>query len=483
MFRQLNSLAFRELVIESNVIASYGQGAVYDDAADKMKALQPPLEARKQLPRVTRLIEEGSHVYRAGEYGTSFFTVLAGEVTLENPDPAIPPTTLKQGQFFGETSLLSGRPRLESALAGADCILVETPRRIMIKLMNSNEEVRRGIDWIFIVRLLQRSFAPSATVQQLGPIADRVKTRQLKAGEKLFEQDKPGTTMHLIRSGAVTLARAGGGQNLVIAELRTGELVGEMALMGDPVRRESATAAVATETIEIGRDEFVQLVELGGAYIARILDRVKERQTGNAQMEVRPEAGSLMRFLMGIGLGEATDALVIDESLCIGCDNCEKACAETHGGISRLDRKGGDTHANVHVPIACRHCEQPHCMKDCPPNAIHRAPNGQVYIDDTCIGCGNCKENCPYGVIRMEYAAPKKPALLSWLLFGRGPGPGEVAGFEPDTASQKRGKKAVKCDACMSVASGPACVSSCPTGAAKRIGPERFIDLVERRSA
>jgi Fe-S-cluster-containing hydrogenase component 2 len=203
--------------------------------------------------------------------------------------------------------------------------------------------------------------------------------------------------------------------------------------------------------------------------------------TDNALMAVRPEVGALMNFLMGVGLGEATDALVIDENLCIGCDNCEKACAETHGGISRLDRRAGATYAHVHVPVACRHCEQPHCMKDCPPNAIHRAPNGQVYIDETCIGCGNCQVNCPYGVIRMEYAAPKKAGLASWLLFGRGPGPGEEKDFEPDAKAKARGKKAVKCDACVSVKGGPACVSACPTGAAKRIGPEQFIDLVERR--
>ena len=141
--------------------------------------------------------------------------------------------------------------------------------------------------------------------------------------------------------------------------------------------------------------------------------------------------------------------LVIDESLCVGCDNCEKACAETHGGVSRLDREAGATFANVHIPISCRHCEQPHCMKDCPPNAIRRSENGEVYIDDTCIGCGNCQANCPYGVIRMVYDAPKKPGLLSWLLFAAGSGPGEEPDYKPTQAAKEKGKKAVKCDACV----------------------------------
>ena len=66
-------------------------------------------------------------------------------------------------------SLLSGRPRSDKAIAGPGCILVETPRRTMVKLMNSNEEVRSGIDWIFVVRELQRHFAPFATLRTCGP--------------------------------------------------------------------------------------------------------------------------------------------------------------------------------------------------------------------------------------------------------------------------------------------------------------------------
>ncbi len=37
-------------------------------------------------------------------------------------------------------------------------------------------------------------------------------------------------------------------------------------------------------------------------------------------------------------------------------------------------------------------------------------------------------------------------------------------------------KKAVKCDTCKDLPHGPACVSACPTGAALRVSPERFLD-------
>ena len=180
-------------------------------------------------------------------------------------------------------------------------------------------------------------------------------------------------------------------------------------------------------------------------------------------------AGDVISFLVGQGAGEATDILLIDEALCVRCDNCEKACAETHGGTSRLDREAGPTFANVHVPTSCRHCEHPHCMKDCPADAIHRSPNGEVYIADNCIGCGNCERNCPYGVIHMAAKPKKKPGLLSWLLFGLGDGPGESP-YDPDAHA----KKAVKCDMCKDIKGGASCVRACPTGAAIRISPEQL---------
>ena len=127
-------------------------------------------------------------------------------------------------------------------------------------------------------------------------------------------------------------------------------------------------------------------------------------------------------------------------------------------------------------------------MKDCPPDAIHRAPNGEVFIADNCIGCGNCEVNCPYGVIRMAPLTAPKPGLWSWLLFGRGSGPGEDK-RQTEKARQHAGDsgagenlKAVKCDMCKDLRGGPACVRACPTGAAIRINPETLPEYVRTSS-
>ena len=148
-------------------------------------------------------------------------------------------------------------------------------------------------------------------------------------------------------------------------------------------------------------------------------------------------------------------------------------CIRDSGGTSRLNREAGPTFAQIHVPTSCRHCEHPHCMKDCPPDAIHRSAGGEVFIADTCIGCGNCEKNCPYGVIQLAPVDPKKsrPSLMSWLMFGIGAEPG----MTPKSKDKTLAKKAVKCDMCKDIKGGASCVRSCPTGAAIRVSPEKFL--------
>jgi Fe-S-cluster-containing hydrogenase component 2 len=100
-----------------------------------------------------------------------------------------------------------------------------------------------------------------------------------------------------------------------------------------------------------------------------------------------------------------------------------------------------------------------------------------VFISDACIGCGNCERNCPYGVIQLAPVDParRRPSLLTWLLLGAGPEPG----LEPKPTSGEIPKKAVKCDMCMDLPGGAACVRACPTGAAIRVSPEEFLNYAE----
>ena len=317
-------------------------------------------------------------------------------------------------------------------------------------------------------------FAPALTREDVDEMIEGAAVKSHAAGEVLFTEGDEPDGLHVIRRGSATITRRLGGKDVVLSYVAAGNYVGEMALMSADRRNATVRAAVNTETVVLQAHAFKQVLarrpELRSRLSTVVLDRLSKR--GNPQNH--PESANLISFLLDQGLGEATDVLLIDESLCIRCDNCEKACADTHKGTSRLNRQAGPTFANIHVPTSCRHCENPHCMKDCPPDAIHRNRAGEVFIDDTCIGCGKCEKNCPYGVIQMASAKPShfRPSLLLWLMTGFTSEPGR----ERQSTTKDQVKVAVKCDMCKDVSGGPACVRACPTGAAIRVSPEKFLD-------
>lgn len=424
----------------------------------------------------------GEVIFERNDYTNSLYCIVEGEATVisTHSDGGEARFKLGTGAFFGEMGLISGRRRTATVVAGPGCVLVETPRRSMLKLVSSVESVQRTLDQESLKRAVHTFLGMSLSDTELRFLAQGATIRRYSAGEELFHQGDDADGLYLIRKGSVTVSRVLGGKDVVLSYVSAGKYVGEMALISGSPRSATVRAAVATEAIQLKAARVKQVLAGNESLRSEIDALYLDRMRDNLGMEQNAESGNLINFLMQQGIGEATDVLLIDEALCVRCNNCEKACSDTHGGTSRLNREAGPTFAQVHVPTSCRHCEHPHCMKECPPDAIHRSANGEVYITDSCIGCGNCERNCPYGVIQMAPLDPERrqPSLLPWLLFGLGTEPG----MEAKAKGKDLVKKAVKCDMCKDLPAGPACVRACPTGAALRISPEKFIEVVSGRA-
>ncbi|OUU73934.1 MAG: cyclic nucleotide-binding protein [Methylococcaceae bacterium TMED69] len=412
----------------------------------------------------------GQTLIEYNDYTNTFFSIISGEVDIRlTPDDPNDTVSIGSGNFFGEMSLISGRRRSATITAGKNCIVIETPRRSMNKLINSVESVKRVINDTFISRAIKMHLAPGLDDEEISEVIASATLSEFKPNEIIFSEGDAGDSLHLIRSGSVTVSKIIGDKTTTLAYLPAGNYFGEMALLNDAPRSATIKTAVATETIVLQGKEFRRLLSKNPE-TKKKLEALSEARSLSNTTKKSGQGTDIVEFMMEQGLGEATDVLLIDESLCVRCDHCEKACAGTHGGSSMLDREAGPTVAGLHVPTSCRHCEHPHCMKDCPPDAIHRTADGEVYIADNCIGCGNCVRNCPYGVIQMA-AIRKEPATPLWkqIIFGFDP--------YPETQDKDAPKKAVKCDMCKDLAGGPACVRACPTGAAIRVSPEEFITM------
>jgi CRP-like cAMP-binding protein/Fe-S-cluster-containing hydrogenase component 2/thioredoxin reductase len=473
--------------------------AKLDKAAVKMSVSELVTAIRERLPLYASLTplqireflihaeihqpKAGDVVFARNEYANTVYSILDGQVGIQvnpnNPDEMV---RLERGQFFGEMALISGRRRTTSVVATQPSLLLEVDRNTMVRLVRSVPEIKQTIDNAAVIRQIKTYLAPQVDDRLLAGVVETATVVEFKPNDTLIEEGAQDDAVYLIRKGSVTVSVRIGGKDIVLAYVPAGNYVGEMAMVMRQPRAATVKAATATEAIKIDSAAFRALLDRVPELRRKVEEKLQIHLMERRQLQSGAQHGDVIEFLMRQGIGEATDVLLIDESLCVRCDNCEKACAETHHGVSRLDRESGPTYASLHVPTSCRHCEHPHCMKECPPDAIHRAPNGEVFIDETCIGCGNCERNCPYGVIQMAAVPAKKPGLLSWLFFGHGSGPGED---KSPAALEKRtgGKHAVKCDMCKGIDGGPACVRACPTGAAIRVEPARFIDLIRQARA
>lgn len=133
--------------------------------------------------------------------------------------------------------------------------------------------------------------------------------------------------------------------------------------------------------------------------------------------------------------------IYVEEQWCLSCHLCEYHCAfAAIGGRDMAKALQGKTIAprirveeggKVSFAVACRHCEEPLCLKGCIAGAISRR-DGVVTVDrDRCVACYTCVLSCPYGAILPTEAGPVQ-----------------------------------KCELCTGAASGtPACVAHCPNRA------------------
>lgn len=107
----------------------------------------------------------------------------------------------------------------------------------------------------------------------------------------------------------------------------------------------------------------------------------------------------------------------------------------------------------------------PYCMVGCPVGSIRRRNSREIIIEDWCIGCGKCAENCPYGNINMHGFPELRDDVAN---------PGHKVAVVQE--------KATTCDLCADLDGQPSCVYACPHDAAHRMTGPQLLKIVETQS-
>ena len=104
-----------------------------------------------------------------------------------------------------------------------------------------------------------------------------------------------------------------------------------------------------------------------------------------------------------------------DSTLCIGCKQCEQACAEQnklrYDETIAAEQRQSDhkytvvlTKGDKFMRRLCMNCEDPACASVCPVGALRKTAAGPVtYEENRCMGCRYCMVACPFGVPKYEW--------------------------------------------------------------------------------
>lgn len=127
-----------------------------------------------------RRMSQGQIICRQGEAGDSLFIILKGQATVHlNTLNSTPVSTLKEGEFFGEMSLLTGQPRIAHIVAATDGELLEIPKIAFRTVLVATPETAATISQIITERLAENERYP-AIVQPEPQASPRSKTGFLK---------------------------------------------------------------------------------------------------------------------------------------------------------------------------------------------------------------------------------------------------------------------------------------------------------------
>lgn len=424
-----------------------------------------------ELPASLVAVAAGDYVIREGEFGDTFYVVVAGTFAVEVWDDAGIPrevATIQRGAYFGELAMIGRGMRAASVKAvGAGAQVIEIYKGPFDRVIKDDKTnaVKTALEEMYARRTIDKFVRDNEYLRELLEpdkklIVDTGKLLRMEAFHDVYKHGDAPKNFYFVRQGFLKAARIEGEVESILAYLRDKDYFGDLELVEGRPRTSSVTTMEPVELIELPRSTFAVLYQRYPDLIKRYRRYELDKRSDLPVMQSKTGM-MFVKDIIESGMGQARSALIINMDLCTRCGNCVQACSDIHDGYSRLIRRGkklthrddGGDLENIFFPNSCVHCRTPDCMTNCPVGSIARDKDGEVYIKDHCVGCGGCAKACEFGNISMVIVGDKKAA--------------------------KPQRKASKCDICKGFEQAN-CVYNCPQGAIIRVDPNEYFEELRR---
>lgn len=436
-----------------------GKVDIYLDTS--MKHVQTRQEGGGLFKKVTSLLMGRDEKPRAGMSDQRYIPIDSPvDLDYGNPIAQVGP-----GEVIGEASCLNYQPRSATVRAAEDTVVLELLRNAF-DILRRNRDFKRDMEAKYRARALDNHLRSVPILRALPQdfidyLRDRVELVTYSPGEIICRQGDVADAFYLVRMGHVKVYESyADGQNLVLSYLSRSQYFGEMGLLGGGERTASCSALDHVELVRISKDDFNEMTRRFGEIRKQLEQTAHDRAATNRLKADQNRTLTLPQYI-DQGLYQAQSLLILDLEKCTRCDECVRACAQAHDGVSRLIRDGIRFDKFL-VTTSCRSCRDPYCMVGCPVGSIRRKNDLEIIIEDWCIGCGRCAEQCPYGNISLH------------------PFDMQVRDLATGEVRNETRKKAAVCDLCtdqcLTEDDEPSCVYACPHDAAHRVDGQTFFD-------
>ena len=319
------------------------------------------------MPFPTVNFKAGSYALIEGKKDSyKFYIVLKGKLTKIQESfgdsSQMARFLLGPGDFFGVESAMSRQKHIETVVAITDCTLIEVPAvsfgslieksaPIAMKIIRSFSEKLRDFDvaiahvsstsasnenishvfdiaeyWFqkgdieHAVYAYQRyvQYAPNGSLKDRA--IDRLKSlgkdlevpsqkiqsieRNYKPDQIIFCESESGHELYIIRKGNIKITKIVDGQEVLLALVQPGDIVGEMALLDNKPRTASAIAANPVSVLVVNKANFEHIVkketQLATKLITLLSERLWTAYKQLANLMIKDNTGRLLDILLTV---------------------------------------------------------------------------------------------------------------------------------------------------------------------------------------